>query len=86
MRLDRWARSQQAFQKENVLYKGPLKSLKWWNGVVRLAFSKPISGCQVANELGRGPDWRQEDFAVLRWEMVDCTGVGTEAVERRSRA
>ena len=62
---DRWARSQQAFQKEDVLYKGLLKNLKQWNAAVRLAFSKYISGCQV----GRGPDWRREDFTVLRWEM-----------------
>lgn len=42
MKPDRWAgaRPQQAFQKASVLYKEPLKSLKQWNGVVRLAFPK----------------------------------------------
>lgn len=34
-----------------MLYKGLLKSFKWYNCVVRLAFSKDISGYHVENVL-----------------------------------
>lgn len=73
MKPDRWAgaRPQQAFQKASVLYKEPLKSLKQWNGAVRLAFSKDISGCHVKNGVGGWagePNWRW-DFTVIRGGM-----------------
>lgn len=59
-----------------------LKSLKWWNRVVRLAFSKDISGCYVKSGGGQGADWRQ-DFTVISRGMRCLDGPVTEAMQRR---